>query len=189
MKEIKKRILLGISGASGTPYAFALLKALKETEYEVHLIVSSAAEKVLQLETDISLEQLTSLADKVHDIKDFAAPPASGSWLHEGMIICPCSMSSLASIAQGIGTNLLHRCADVTLKERRPLVIVPRETPLNRIHLKNLLAAQEAGAVILPPTPGFYHHPKTVVDMVNHIAGRILDQLGIENSLFKRWGQ
>ncbi|XPV77463.1 MAG: UbiX family flavin prenyltransferase [Desulfovibrio sp.] len=185
----QKRILLGVSGASGTPYSMAILKGLKAAGYEVHLIVSSAAEKVIELESDYTLADLIDLADAAHDIKDFAAPPSSGSWQHCGMIICPCSMSSLASIAHGTGTNLLHRCADVTLKERRPLLIAPRETPLNQIHLKNMLAVQEAGAIIFPPSPGFYHRPQSIDDLINHVAGRMLDQMGIENNLFNRWGE
>lgn len=128
-----------------------------------------------------------TLADVHHDIDDFSAGPASGSWRHDGMIVCPCSMSTLASIASGIGTNLIHRAADVTLKERRSLILVPRETPLSRIHLRNMLAASEAGAVIMPPCPAFYSHPQSIQDILDHTAGRILDQINVPHTLGRRW--
>ncbi len=128
-----------------------------------------------------------SLAHVRHDAMDFSAGPASGSWQHDGMIICPCSMSTLASIANGIGSNLVHRAADVTLKERRPLILVTRETPLSRIHLRNMLTASEAGATIMPPCPAFYHNPQSIQDILDHTAGRILDQVHIPHTLSKRW--
>jgi 4-hydroxy-3-polyprenylbenzoate decarboxylase len=183
-----KRILLAVTGASGPQYAFALARALSgRADVELHLILSEAARQVIHLEADFSPEELCSLAHAVHGEKDIAAGPASGSWRHAGMIVCPCSMASLAAIAQGLGTNLIHRAADVTLKEGRRLVLVPRETPFNRIHLTNMLAAQDAGATIVPACPGFYHKPRTIDDLLNHLAGRILDQLGIEHDLFTRW--
>jgi 4-hydroxy-3-polyprenylbenzoate decarboxylase len=200
------RIVLAVTGASGMPYAVRLAEILAgEPEYELHLIVSRAAWTVLDLESGESGEsgggrgrggeagqageRLRSLAHRVYDQDDFAAPPASGSWLHAGMIVCPCSMASLAAIANGLGSNLIHRAADVTLKEGRKLVLVPRETPMNRSHLRNMLLASEAGAVIMPACPGFYHRPASIADMVNHLAGRILDQLGVHLPLFKRWGE
>ena len=125
---------------------------------------------------------------RLHDVADIAAPPASGSWEHHGMVVCPCSMASLAAIAGGAGTNLLHRAADVTLKERRPLVLVPRETPLNEIHLKNMLRAHRAGAMIMPPCPGFYHRPETIDALVAGFVGRMLEQLGLDHDLYARWG-
>ncbi|MBU1042684.1 MAG: UbiX family flavin prenyltransferase [Proteobacteria bacterium] len=185
-----KRILLAVTGASGPQYALALARALSgRADIELHLIVSEAAKKVIALEADFRPEELTALAHASHDEKNIAAGPASGSWQHAGMIVCPCSMASLGAIAHGLGTNLIHRAADVTLKEGRKLVLVTRETPLSLIHIKNMLAAKEAGADIVPASPGFYHRPKTIDDMVNHLAGRILDQLGIDNALFKRWGE
>ena len=189
-----KRILLAVTGASGPQYALALARALGGREdVELHLIVSEAAKKVMALEADFGPEELIKLAHTSYDEKNIAAGPASGSWRHAGMIVCPCSMASLGAIAHGLGTNLIHRAADVTLKEGLPLVLVTRETPLSLIHIKNMLAAKEAGAAIVPASPGFYHKPKTIDDLVNHLAGRILDQfsdqLGIGHALFRRWGE
>ncbi|EGJ51327.1 UbiX family flavin prenyltransferase [Desulfocurvibacter africanus] len=183
-----RRILLGVTGASGMPYTFKLAKVLGETPgMELHLILSKAAKQVLALEADEPLEALTTCATAVYSDDDLAAPPASGSWLHQGMVICPCSMNSLAAVSQGLAGSLLHRAADVTLKEGRPLVLVPRETPLNRVHLRNLLSASEAGAVILPAMPAFYHRPRSVADVVDHLVARILDRLGVSHELSKRW--
>lgn len=185
-----KRIVLGISGASGMPYAVTLAEALAETTgIDLHMTVSDAAKSVLEHEGGTSLETLTSHADRIHHIDDFAAPPSSGSWRHDGMVVCPCSMSSLAAIASGQGMNLIHRAADVTLKEKRKLVLVPRETPLSSIHIRNMMHADEAGATIVPASPGFYFGPESIQDMVNHFCGRILDLLGIENSYSHRWGE
>jgi len=185
-----KRILLAVTGASGPQYAMAIAHALSaRADIELHLILSEAAKKVIALEADFGPDELVALAHASYGEKDIAAGPASGSWRHAGMIVCPCSMASLAAIAQGLGTNLIHRAADVTLKERRRLILVTRETPLNLIHIKNMLAAKEAGADIVPASPGFYHKPKTIADLVNHLAGRVLDQLDIGHALFKRWGE
>lgn len=208
-----KRFVVGISGASGMPLAVTLLRGLRAAAralpgqpdlpgrpdlpgesdlsggVQVHLVVSDAARQVLALESDLRAEDLLALADVVHDARDFGAPPSSGSWPHDGMVVCPCSMSTLAAIAHGTGSNLLHRAADVTLKERRPLVLVVRETPLSRVHLRNMLAAAEAGAVIMPPCPGFYARPARVQDILDHLAGRILDQIGVPNALAARWGE
>lgn len=185
-----KRILLAVTGASGPQYAMALAKALSGREdVELHLILSEAAKKVMALEADFSPEDLTRLAHASYDEKNIAAGPASGSWQHAGMVVCPCSMASLGAIAHGLGANLIHRAADVTLKEGRTLVLVTRETPLNLIHIRNMLAAKEAGAIIMPASPGFYHKPRTIDDLVDHLAGRILDQLRIDNAMFKRWGE
>ncbi len=189
-----KRILLAVTGASGPQYALALARALGGREdVELHLILSEAAKKVMALEADFGPEDLLKLAHASYDEKNIAAGPASGSWQHAGMIVCPCSMASLGAIAHGLGTNLIHRAADVTLKEGRKLILVTRETPLSLIHIKNMLAAKEAGAIIMPASPGFYHKPQTIDDLVNHLAGRVLDQLGdqlgIDNTLFKRWGE
>ena len=185
-----KRIILAVTGASGQQYALALARALSLAEgIELHLILSDAAAKVMALEADFGPADLSALAFATYGEKDIAAPPASGSWRHAGMIVCPCSMASLAAIAQGLGTNLIHRAADVTLKEGKKLILVTRETPLNLIHIKNMLAAKEAGADIVPASPGFYHRPKTVDELVTHLAGRVLDQLDIGHSLFQRWGE
>ena len=189
-----KRILLAVTGASGPQYALALSRALGgRKDVELHLILSEAAKKVIALEADFGPEDLIKLAHVSYDEKNIAAGPASGSWQHAGMIVCPCSMASLGAIAHGLGTNLIHRAADVTLKEGRTLLLVTRETPLSLIHIKNMLAAKEAGATIMPASPGFYHKPQTIDDLVNHLAGRIIDQLGdqlgIDNALFKRWGE
>lgn len=184
----KKRIVVGVSGASGMPLAQQLMQILHHTpDVETHLIVSPGAVRVLHEECSCGLEALTGFADKTHDAADMAAGPSSGSWQHNGMIICPCSMSSLASIASGAGMNLLHRAADVTLKERRPLIIVARETPLNRIHIENMHRLVRAGATIMPFVPAFYALPQTIEDMLVHFCGRLLDQLGLHTSMFRRW--
>ena len=186
----KKRIILAITGASGTVYAAAIIRELGgRDDIELHVIVSEAARKVCQLETDLSPDALTSGAHAVHAPTDIAAPPASGSWQHHGMIICPCSMATLSAVATGFGHNLIHRAADVTLKERGKLVLVPRETPLSSIHLENMLRADRAGAVILPACPGFYHRPDSIGDLADQLAGKILDQLDIPHDLYRRWGE
>jgi len=185
-----KRIVLAITGASGMPYAIGLARALKAMDgLETHMIVSKAAVQVLEVESDITPGELGALADKVYPSGDLAAPPSSGSWIHHGMIVAPCSMATLAAIATGVGDNLVHRAADVTLKEGRPLILLARETPLNKVHLANMLAAAEAGAVVMPACPGFYHKPQTIEDLVGRMVGRILDRLGIANDLAARWGE
>jgi len=186
----KKRIILAVTGASGTLYAVSLARALAATpDVELHLVVSDAARRVLELETDLAEDALTSLAAAVHLADDIAAPPASGSWVHHGMIVCPCSMATLSAVATGRADNLIHRAADVALKERRRLILAVRETPLSSIHLQNMLAADRAGAVILPACPGFYHRPATVEALADHLAGKILDQLDIPHDLYTRWGE
>jgi flavin prenyltransferase len=180
------RILLAVTGASGILYAHRLAQALSGRT-ELHLIISKAARTVMAAETDLSPHDLMDLAHATHDPDNIAAPPASGSWIHQGMVVCPCSMASLAAIARGLGSDLIHRSADVTLKEGRTLVLVTRETPLNTIHLENMLAADRAGATILPASPGFYHRPRTMDDLADHMAGKILDRLGIDHDLFARW--
>ena len=182
------RYVLAATGASGMPYAVALARFFAAMEgVELHLILSEAAKRVLELESDVSAATLSALAHRTYGQGEYDAGPASGSWKHAGMVVCPCSMASLAAIAHGLGSNLIHRAADVTLKEGRPLVLVPRESPLNEIHLKNMLAAKQAGAVILPPAPGFYHHPRSIDDLVAFVAGRILDALGVEHRLMTGW--
>lgn len=186
----KKRIILAVTGASGTVYAAALANELgRRDDIELHLIISDAARQVMAQETDITPDSLAARAFAVHPLADIGAPPASGSWRHQGMIICPCSMATLSAVATGQGNTLIHRAADVTLKERGRLVLVTRETPVSAIHLKNMLAANRAGAVIMPACPGFYHRPETIGDLAAHLAGRILDQLDIPHALHARWGE
>ena len=153
----------------------------------MHLTISPAAEINLKLETGLSRNKLKKLADHFYQVNDLSAPIASGSFLVDGMAVVPCSMRTLAAIANGYTDNLIARAADVSLKERRTLVLVPRETPLNQIHLKNMLTLARAGAVILPASPGFYHSPKTINDLVDHVVGKVMDALHIEHKLFKRW--
>ena len=185
---VTRRIILAISGASGMEYARILARALREVPgVELHGIISDGARQVFQYELGSDPLELESSFHFLHDPANIAAPPASGSWTHAGMIVCPCSMASLAAIASGVGTNLLHRAADVTLKERRPLILVPRETPLSEIHLKNMLRAHRAGAVIMPPCPGFYHRPESIEQLVSQFVGRILEQLGMSHELYTRW--
>ncbi|WP_320169704.1 UbiX family flavin prenyltransferase [Maridesulfovibrio sp.] len=184
----KKRIVLAVTGASGTVYAVQLARHLNGMDdVELHLIISDSALKVMDMETGYDRTDLACLADFVYDCKDVGAPPASGSWPHSGMIVCPCSMASLAAVAQGLGTNLIHRAADVCLKERRKLVLVTRETPLNLIHIRNMETATLAGATVMPASPGFYHSPESVEDLAAHMAGRVLEQLDIPHNLYKRW--
>ncbi|MBW6471166.1 MAG: UbiX family flavin prenyltransferase [Methanosarcinaceae archaeon] len=181
-------IVIGISGASGVQYGIRLLKVLADMKIRTHLIISKSAKQIIQIETDYSPLEVEELASEVYGEKDFTAPIASGSHIFDGMIIAPCSMKTLGSISSGISDNLMTRSADVCLKEGRKLILMTRETPLSRIHLENMLRAQQAGAVILPASPGFYSKPQTIEDLVNIMAGRALDQMGIKNELFKRWG-
>ena len=184
----QRRILLGITGATGMLYVPALLELLVGKSIEVHGIASEAGRQVLAFELGLAPEQLP-LVNRWFPPNDFFAPPASGSARYDAMIVLPCSMGSLAAIANGYCANLLHRSADVTLKERRPLLLVARETPLNRTHLRNMLAAHEAGAIICPPMPSFYHHPRTTGDLARHFAARLCDLLNIpvEEGLIDRW--
>ena len=186
--DIISRYILAITGASGMPYALKLIQELKKnSNLELHVIISNAARSILPMECQ-EWEKIIKLADYAYNQNQLSAPMASGSWLHQGMVVCPCSMATLAAIARGLGNNLIHRAADVCLKENRPLILVPRETPLNGIHLQNMLKAQQAGAVILPPCPGFYHQPRTIDDLTGYIVSRIMDHLGIENNIVTRWG-
>jgi 4-hydroxy-3-polyprenylbenzoate decarboxylase len=186
---MKKRIVVGISGASGVIYGIRLLETLKSLEIETYLIMSEWAEKNLSLETDYSLAWVESLATRRLDNNDLTAPIASGSFLTEGMVIAPCSMKTLAGIANGYSENLLERAADVTIKEGRKLILVPRESPLSAIHLENMLKLARMGIVIAPPMPAFYCKPNSILEFVDQQVGRITDLLGLENGLVKRWGQ
>ena len=187
-RESFMEIVVGISGASGVQYGIRLLKVLADMKIRTHLVISKSAKQIIQIETDYSPLEVEELASEVYGEKDFTASIASGSHMFDGMIIAPCSMKTLGSIANGISDNLMTRAADVCLKEGRKLILMTRETPLSRIHLENMLRAQQAGAVILPACPGFYSKPQTIEDLVNIMAGRALDQIGVENELYKRWG-
>ncbi|MCK4948953.1 MAG: UbiX family flavin prenyltransferase [Thermoplasmata archaeon] len=178
------RIIIAVTGASGMPYATTLLRELKA---EKHIIVSENAVKVIERESDIGLEEMRALADLAHDPADMTAPMASGSARFDAMVIVPCSMSTLSKIACGIADNLICRTAQVFLKERRRLVLVPRETPLSSIHLENMKRLSDCGATVLAAMPAFYTRPSTVADMVNFVVGRILDSLGVEHSLYEPW--
>lgn len=187
MKKAEK-IILAITGASGMIYVSPFLKILKENDVRVHGLISNSGRKVLKLELGQQPEDLKGVK-KWFAIDDFTAPSASGSSLYDAMVILPCTVGTMGAIAAGYSGNLIHRSADVTLKERRPLILAVRETPLNRTHLKNMLTLHDAGAVIMPPIPSFYHKPATIADIAGQFAGRICDQLGIPVSSIKRWGE
>ncbi len=181
------RLVVAITGASGVIYGKRLLEELKKKKIETHLIVSKAAEKVIEHELGLSKKNLENLADHAYDIEELTAPLMSGSFKTDGMVIIPCSMKTLAAIAHGFADNLILRAADVTLKEKRRLVVVPRETPLNIVHLSNMLAAAELGVFVVPAMPAFYHKPKKIEDFVDFVVGRVLDCFDVENKLFKRY--
>ncbi|MGI8401107.1 MAG: UbiX family flavin prenyltransferase [Gemmatimonadaceae bacterium] len=189
-------IVVGITGASGAPYAVRLLQQLAGTHHPVSLIVSKFGMRLL--ETEVGIGSIAALRAAVGEDawdscvetfsnEDRGAPPASGSALTSGMIVCPCSMGTLSAISVGASRSLIERAADVTLKERRKLILVPRETPLSAIHLSNMLRLTRAGAVVMPAAPGFYHRPKQVSDLVDFVVARMLDQLGVEQTLVERW--
>jgi len=184
-KNIK--IIVGITGSSGVIYGIKLLYFLKKSEIETHIVLSKWAEKNIEIETDESIVEVKKLASFEYKENDMAASISSGSFKTDGMIIIPCSMKTLASIANGYDDNLISRAASVTIKENRKLVIVPRETPLSQIHLSNMLKLAKIGVIILPAMPGFYHRPKTINDLILHIVGKTLDQFEINNEVFKRW--
>ncbi len=184
------RLIVGISGASGAIYGLRLIERLHaRNDVEVHLIVSDIARVTLAQETGVSHHELAKKVAAVHGVHNLAAPIASGSFMTAGMVVAPCSINTLAAIAHCQTGNLLTRAADVSLKERRPLILVPRETPLHLGHLRAMVAAAEMGAVILPPNPAFYFGPRTIDDLIDHTVGKIFDQLGLEHSLFQRWGE
>jgi 4-hydroxy-3-polyprenylbenzoate decarboxylase len=183
------RIVLGITGASSPVLGIRTLEALRDAGVETHLVISAAAHRVIALETDWTIEEIRELATFSYSARDLAAPIASGSFRTDGMAIVPCSMKTLASVAHGIAGDLIARAADVTLKEGRKLVLVPRETPLHLGQLRNLVQAAEIGAVVLPPVIGHYYRPRTLDDVVDQIVGRVLDQFRIEHSLSERWGE
>lgn len=180
-------LAIAITGASGSIYGKRLVSVCREAGIHVHLIISEAGRKVYRLELGEEPEDLVSSTVQLYHCKDYGARIASGSFPLKGLIVIPCSMGTLGAIAHGISGNLIHRCADVCLKEGRRIILVPRETPLNRIHLNNMLQLAEAGATILPAMPGFYHNPKSIGDLVDFIVARVLSQLGIKQDLHEPW--
>lgn len=200
--NMPRRMTLAFTGASGLPFGLRLLECLFEAGVAVDLVYSVAAQMVARQECDLTLptqprEATRMLAERygaregqltVHSRDDWLAPMASGSNPGDAMVICPCTMGTLGAVANGLADNLIERAADVMLKERRPLVLVPRETPLSAIHLENMLKLARAGAVILPPAPGFYMHPKSVADLVDFVVARILDHIAVPHALLPRWG-
>lgn len=181
-------LVVGITGASGVIYGVELLKALQNTEVETHLILSESAGRNLAIETNHSIKEVRALADVVYSNKDVGAAVASGSFLTRGMVVVPCTIKSLSGIAYSYADNLITRAADVTLKEKRPLVMMVRETPLHKGHLEMMARCADLGATILPPMPSFYHGPQCIQDIINQSIGKVLDQLSIEHNLFRRWG-
>ena len=185
----KEKLIVGVTGATGIVYAVRALKLLRSLGIETQLIVSRAGELTRAYETDLSKEDLAALADHVYGIMDMAAPLSSGSFQTLGMLIAPASMRSVAEIATGVTSSLLTRAADVVLKERRRLVLMVRETPLNLIHLRNMVTITEAGGVIFPPVPAFYSRPTTLEEIIDQSVGRALDQFGIQTDSFPRWSE
>ena len=184
-----KRIVIGIAGASGVTYGIRMLECLKKTDYETHLIISEAGKLNIEIETAYQANEVADMADCVYDHKNVAAGPSSGSFLTEGMVVVPCTIKTLSGIANSYTENLLVRAADVSLKEKRKLVLVVRETPLHKGHLALMSRAADMGAHILPPVPSFYHRPKSIQDIVDQTIGKIFDYMGIPHDLFQRWGE
>lgn len=184
-----KRLIVAITGASGSIYGVRILEAMRAVEgWSTDLVVSPSALVTMAQELDRTREEVEALATQVHNVRDIGATIASGSYASEGMVIAPCSMKTLAAIAHGFGDNLVTRAADVVLKERRRLVLLPRETPLNLAHLRNMVGVTEMGAIVCPPVPAFYNRPATIDDLVDHTVGRVLDLFGIgHNGMVKRW--
>lgn len=183
-----ERLIVGITGASAPHLGVTVLKALRDVRsVETHLIISAGARQTIPLELGVSVEEVAALADVVHPPEDLAASISSGSFVTRGMAVAPCSVRTLAAIATGNSTDLMTRAADVCLKERRRLVLVVRETPLNLIHIRNMETVTLAGATVLPPVPAFYHRPESIDDLLRHTAGKVLDQFGIEHRLYRRW--
>ncbi len=184
---MSRRLVVGISGATGVVYGVRLLEVLRGSDIETHLVLTRPAVRTLRDELDMSRRQVEALADVVHPVSDIGASIASGSFRTLGMVVAPCSMRTLAAVAAGLGDNLLTRAADVTLKERRRLVLLVRETPLGLLHLRNMLAVTEAGAIVMPPLPAFYLRPRTIAELVDQTVGRVLELFGIDNDLAPEW--
>jgi 4-hydroxy-3-polyprenylbenzoate decarboxylase len=186
---MNKRIIIGIAGASGVIYGVRMLSLIKERDFETHLIISEAGKKNIEIETSYKASEVAAMADYTYDNRDVGAALASGSFLTGGMAVAPCTIKTLSGIANSYTNNLLVRAADVTLKEKRKLVLVVRETPLHKGHLRLMTMAADMGAHILPPVPSFYNQPKTIDDIIDQTIGKIFDYLGIEHNLFRRWGE
>ena len=184
-----KRIVIGISGASGVIYGIKMLGLLQEKDFETHLIISESGRQNIEIETSYKADDVAGMANYTYDNKDVGATLASGSYLTEGMVVVPCTIKTLSGIANSYTNNLLVRAADVTLKEKRRLVLVVRETPLHVGHLRLMTRAAQMGAHILPPVPSFYHQPKSIDDIIHQTIGKIFDYLAIEHNLYKRWGE
>ncbi|RLB08240.1 MAG: 3-octaprenyl-4-hydroxybenzoate carboxy-lyase [Deltaproteobacteria bacterium] len=182
-----KRIIVGITGSSGVIYGIRLLEVLKDLKVEAHLILIEAAQRNVLIETTFTIEDVKGMAHKVYDIENLAAPISSGSFKMDGMVIAPCTMKTLSGVANSYSENLLIRAADVTLKEGRRLILVVRETPLHKGHLELMYKVADLGGIILPPIPAFYHSPHSIGDLIDHTIGKILDLMGIDHSLYKRW--
>ncbi len=182
-------VVVAMTGATGAIYGIRLLQALRHSGVETHLVVSRWAEATILAETSWKPAAVRALADHVWDEDDLDAPPSSGSLLTRGMLVAPCSMKSLAAIAHGITENLIHRAAEVTMKEHRALLLLVRESPLSVIHLENMLRVAKAGALVVPPVPAFYARPQTIEEIVDHTVGRMLDHVGVEHGLVRRWGE
>jgi 4-hydroxy-3-polyprenylbenzoate decarboxylase len=181
------RLIVGLTGATGAILGVRLLEALKDCDVESHLVISNWARSTIEHETPYTFKQVCALATAYHTSTNMAAEISSGSFITDGMVVIPCSMRTMACIAHGFGEQLIHRAADVVLKERRRLVLVARESPLSEIHLENMLKLARMGVTIIPPMPAFYNHPKSVNDIVDHIVARVLDQFGISTRFAKRW--
>ncbi len=187
MTSNKRKIVVGITGASGTVYALRLIEVLRAAGCQVHAVVTDSGWRVMEYECNVTRADFEKLVDKLYDQADVGAAIASGSFYCDAMVVVPCSMKTAASIAHGISDNLLTRAADVMLKEGRSLIIVPRETPMHAIHLENLLTLAKLGVRVIPACPGFYHKPESLQDLIDMLVGKICDSLGLENSLFERW--
>lgn len=181
------KIVVGISGATGAIYGIRTLQTLKACQVETHLVLTDSAKRTIEMETTFAVKDVEKMADYVHDNRDIGASIASGSFKTDGMLIAPCAIKSLSALANSYNDSLLVRAADVMLKEKRKLVVIPRETPLHTGHLKLMLAVAEMGAVLLPPMPAYYHMPKTIDDIINQTVGKALDQFNVEHNLFNRW--
>jgi len=188
VQDTPRRLIVAITGATGAVYGVRLLQVLREIpSIETHLMISDAGVLNLHQELDMNRKSAEALAHVVHNVRDIGASVASGSFESEGMIVAPCSMKTLASVAHGLSDNLIARAADVVLKERRRLVLMVRETPLNLAHLRNMTAVTEMGGIIFPPLPGFYQRPQTIAEMVDHTVGRVLDLFAVPHTLTPRW--
>ncbi len=187
MTSNKRKIVVGITGASGTVYGLRLIEVLRAAGCQVHAVVTDSGWRVMEYECNVTRADFEKLVDKLYDQADVGAAIASGSFYCDAMVVVPCSMKTAASIAHGISDNLLTRAADVMLKEGRSLIIVPRETPMHAIHLENLLTLAKLGVRVIPACPGFYHRPESLQNLIDMLVGKICDSLGVENSLFERW--